>query len=175
MDDETGPNAEVLEMAVEGGRQQLSVAFDVMEDIDNTALHWVRSSLLTIGLMIPVGVFVFRPSTPRPPVASIWLSGLGIVLLFAGVVIGSFLQANTAVNTGMDARALEAALTNNSSKAEFLTVLLRRQAEWAGKNDRELSRNDSLLVYQQAVILLGLICILLALGFITTEFLPTNT
>jgi hypothetical protein len=175
MDEEPRPNGEVLEIAVEGGRQQLSTAFDMMEDIDNTALHWVRSSLLTIGLMIPVGVFVFRPSTPRPPVASIWLSGFGIVLLFAGVVIGSFLQASTTVNTGMNAEALEAVLTTSSSKGEFLAELLARQAEWVSENDSEIARNSSLLVYQQVVVILGVVCILLALGFITAEFLPTNT
>lgn len=168
--DEDVSDPESLHLTREESRAVLDWKLAVLDDIDEKAMHTVRTAIVLVGIVVSAAGIVGRDGLVAFGLIPVILAGAGTVSLLLSAVGGIVIYTVSGVPDGISRAHQNDVLERSFEESEWLYVLLVSYVEWIDGVARTNRRNARYLTGIQTLLALGLFLLVLAVAL----FIVTN-
>ena len=156
-------DARALRLTCEESRAVLDRKYEVLDDIDEKAMHSVRTAIVLLGVVSAVGI-VGKDGLLAFGLLPGLVVGLGACPLLLSVLGGIVIYTVSGVPDGISRSHQRDVLEHGFSEVEWLFVLLGGYVEWIEAVSRTNHRNAMILTAVQSLLALGLALLVFAVA-----------
>lgn len=161
---------EALHLTRDESRAVLERKFEVLEDIDEKAMHSVRTAIILMGIVVSAVGIVGRDGLIAFGLLPGLFAGLGACALLGCVLGGIVIYTVSGVPDGISKSHQRDVLEHGFSESEWLFVLLVSYVEWIEAVGRTNRRNAMYLTIVQSLLAFGFFLLVFAVAL----FVVTN-
>lgn len=159
-----GPSSdtEALRLTRKESRAVLERKFEVLEDIDQKAMHTVRTAIVMLGVVVSAAGISGTDGLTSFGLFPALLVVAGTFSLLLSFIGGVVIYAVSGVPDGVSRAHQKDVLERNFKESEWLYVLILSYVEWIDGVARTNQRNAKYLTAIQILLAIGLFLLVLA-------------
>lgn len=144
---------EALRTTQSEARAVLDHQIRTFNDVDNKAARTFRLDAVLLGLILTGVSFLVRSqSFDIGPYVNAFSLG-GVVALVLSFVVAVVTYTSTSIQTGLGPVDVQRLVDERYNETEWLVLLLRSEAEWMRRNERQQNINGVLLTISHAALI----------------------
>lgn len=152
-------DADALRRTQSETRAVLDHQIQTFNDVDNKAARTFRLDAILLGLVLTAVSFVARADSYDIVLYANVYTVVGLVALIVSFVLAVLTYTTTSIETGLGPSDVERLVEERYSEREWLVLLLRSEAEWMRRNERQQTINGALLTASHAALLGAVLCL----------------
>lgn len=153
-----------LRLTREESRAVLDRKYEVLDDIDEKAMHTVRTAIVLLSVVVSAAGIVGKDGLLAFGLLPGLFAGLGACALLLSVLGGIVIYTVSGVPDGISRSHQRDVIEHDFSEGEWLFVLLGGYVEWIEAVSRTNNRNAMILTAVQSLLALGLALLVFAVA-----------